>query len=231
MLPEKRAMAIAASQINPRQMMNAYTPLENRTFTITAQDYANVSGLSVQNSYQELRKAVSAIADKSVSYKTYKAPFDFDNNKSRKPQELIVKVPWLSKAIFNDESLIISLTFNEEIIAQAVQLKGQFNSYKLQEIATLKSVYSFRLHELLNSYYTKELNTIANIELTVEQLQTSLQTPDSYGWSKISEKVLLPALKELQKLGYWEFLELETIRTGRKVTSVNIPSIKKHLGK
>lgn len=226
MLHEKRVLSLAASQINPLQILNEYTSSEKRTFHITAQDYATISGLTVADSYKELRKAIDSIATKNVTYLTTKPIFDFDNNKRQSPKQVIVKVPWLSEARICDETSTISLTFNEKIIAQACQLKGQFNSYKLEEIATLKSVYSIRLHELLNSHYMKDLGTVVNITLPVEQLQTTLQTPETYGWSKISDKVLQPALSELQALGYWTFLELETQRTGRKVSSVIIPSIK-----
>ena len=225
-LPEKRVMALAISQINTDRRKSHYLLAEERTFTITAEQYAKLAGIDANSAYDVLTQMTDKILTKQVVYEDWYQKTNLTTGKQSKPRKKIIKHQWLEGAVYKEEEGTIAITLSSFLIPQFVELKQRFNSYQLKEIATLKSTYSIRLHEVLNSWYDVKDESLQTITFQVDKLADSLGCPADMDWRKMRERVINLAMKELQSIGYWQFGELETHRKGRKVDSVTFHVIK-----
>jgi len=127
-----------------------------------------------------------------------------------------VQVSFLSSAEYQKGSGSVKLLFrsqHETILASA---QGQFTNYFLKHIASLRSVYSIRIYELLKSY-----QRFGRKKFTIEHLRTIFQIPpDQYTqYNYFKRRVILPSQQELRDHTdiYFEF---EEIKEGRKVTAI-----------
>ena len=94
-----------------------------------------------------------------------------------------------------------------------VGLKKQFTSYQLAQASALRSIYSWRLLELLTRF---EANGWA--EYDIEDFATAMDATENQrsDFGKIRTKIIEPAVKELIEKDGW-IIEWKPIKAGRKV--------------
>lgn len=102
-------------------------------------------------------------------------------------------------------------------------LKRQFTSYQLQQASAVRSVYSWRLIELLNRF---KKNGWA--EYTIEDFAQSMEATEKQrnDFAAIRRKIIEPAVKELQEKDGWT-ITWKPIKDGRKVKSIRFDFSKK----
>ena len=97
-----------------------------------------------------------------------------------------------------------------------VGLRKQFTTYQLQQASALRSVYSWRLLELLMRFKSS-----GKAEYTVEDFAASMDATEKQraDFSKLRTKMIEPAVKELTEKDGW-LIQWEPIKAGRKVKAV-----------
>lgn len=119
-----------------------------------------------------------------------------------------------SKSKYKDGSYI-ELKFNEDLKPMLLELKKLFNKYDIRNIIPLRSVFSFRIFELLKQY-----ETIGVREMEVEELKEMLGIEDKYSlYANFKRKVILQAQKDLESNCDIKFTFQEK-KKNRKVHSI-----------
>jgi plasmid replication initiation protein len=106
--------------------------------------------------------------------------------------------------------------FTPDIQPYLVDLKNQFTSYKLAQASALRSIYSWRLLEILSQYESTGWR-----QIDLEEFHHTMETPDGYkaNFKILRQRVLEPAVKELTEKDGW-LIEWTPIKSGRKVTAL-----------
>jgi len=133
-----------------------------------------------------------------------------------------IKLGWVSKAEYKSkgeddlEYACLELRFDPDMKPYLLQLKSQYFSYMLENVASLKSIYSIRFYEIFASY-----RRIGKVTLEVEDIKRKLQISDKYKRFKDFRKyVINHAQKELKEKTDLCF-EYTEERRGRKVTDIH----------
>lgn len=132
-----------------------------------------------------------------------------------------LKVGWVSSARYvpkgkkDADVASLDLSFSPELKPYLLQLKAQFASYALQNVAGLRSFYAIRMYELLNS---RRRLRIAEFE--IDELKKILKVDGKYkNFTDFRNSVILPAHAELLEKTDLAF-DFEETRKGRKVVAV-----------
>lgn len=146
---------------------------------------------------------------------------------------------------FNETSKII-FQFNTDVAPYIFQLKSKFYSFRLSELAIVKSKYTLTMLKLWNANaYGKwrnyndpnSLPPSVTIKGTMEEWQRWFLGTDEAGnprrWaaSRFRQKVLTVALEEIQSIYKKALVSITTIKNGRKVVGyeVSINIVNTHL--
>jgi plasmid replication initiation protein len=129
---------------------------------------------------------------------------------------------WFSSAEYNSKNGSVKISLDKKLKPYLLQLKVQFTKYRLFIVTEFKSFYTLRIYMLLKQY-----QTIGHREFDVIELRHILDIDDhKYPLFKDFRKwVLNKAKKELEtknkktkRYNSDISFNLETIRTGRKIT-------------
>ncbi len=139
-----------------------------------------------------------------------------------KPDGGWIKINWISFAEYKPkgedglEFACLDLAFDPKMKPYLLQLKSQFFSYMLANVANLKSIYSIRFYEIFASY-----RRLGKVSFDVDDIKNRLQILNKYKQFKdFRVRVIIPAQKELKEKTdiYFEF---EEERKGRKVAKIH----------
>ena len=109
----------------------------------------------------------------------------------------------------------VELAWWPDLLTHLTGLRKQFTSYQLQQASAMRSIYSWRLLELLSRF---EDNGWA--EYTIEDFVTSMDAPPSLSdFGQIKRRIIDPAVKELVEKDGW-LIQWQPIKAGRKVKAV-----------
>lgn len=118
----------------------------------------------------------------------------------------------------------IELRINSDLSPYLLKLKnnGHYTSHYLVDTLSLKSKYSILLYKLM-----REANKDGGKSLTVvagspEDFKTWLGAPTSYTYNRLKDKILNPAIDEINLKISDMRLDLAQARHGRKVTNIEI---------
>ena len=75
--------------------------------------------------------------------------FEPDNKRKGAPLVVRVNMSWVTTTKYHTKQGWVELTWNHKLVPHLLGLKREFTSYKLNQMAALRSVYSHRLLELL----------------------------------------------------------------------------------
>ncbi len=127
-----------------------------------------------------------------------------------------------SRYIIKKEKQLIIIKASEDFEYILNKLIGTFTKFDLVDFVSLKSIYSKNMFKLLKQWESKKY-----IKYKVQELRYILGVPTNYSTSNFNDRVLKPILKELPI--YFKDLNLEKIKTGRKITHLKFTwSSKKH---
>ena len=122
-----------------------------------------------------------------------------------------INILYLPKVFKNKE--YIGFTLREEIIQAFLDFSKGFKKYELKTAIEFESVYSMRFYELLSNQKTP-------INYSIDTLKEMFQIENKYKLTAdFLRYVIEPAKKELDKCSPYTF-HYETIKTGRKITSI-----------
>jgi plasmid replication initiation protein len=201
-LAEKRLMMFAVGKLNNFKN-DGGTP--DGSVKLTAEEYATEFGVSPDTAYDQLQSASKAIYERSVR---------FYEGSGRSTREIHCR--WVSACEYAEGMGYVKLYFTSRIAPHLLQLKGKFTSYKLAQANALRSIYSWRLLELLSQFKSTGWRQIPIAEFCHAMEATEKQRND---FAAIRRKIIEPAVKELIEKDGW-LIEWQPIKEGRKVAAI-----------
>lgn len=172
-----------------------------KIYKLYIKDFISLLGLEDQSKYVELPKLTRGLMSKVIEIK--------------KPHSLL-QVTWFSSAEHKQGEGIIEIEFSPKLKPYLLQLKNNFVTYGLKQVAGLKSKYSIRIYELLKG---NEFKKQKYIEFDLIEFREMIGVDDKVypKYSNFKQKVLLFAQSEIKSLTDIDF-NFEEIKTARKVT-------------
>ena len=207
-LGEKRVIGWAVSTLDSRAELK---PGEVPTTRISAMDYANEFKIDVDTAYSQLQGAAKALFERKI---TFYEPAHKRNGKPLPPTQ--VQMRWVGEAKYQVGEGWIELAWWPKLLPHLTGLKKQFTTYQLQQASALRSMYSWRLLELLTRFKSTGMAEYAIEDFCASMDATEKQRSD---FGKIRTKIIEPAVKELTEKDGW-LIEWKPIKAGRKVKSV-----------
>lgn len=208
-LREKRLVMSGLSKFDSRNKRSLIS-LKDRTFRVTASEYAELSQIADEKSaYKDLIASCEKLLDKRLRYKVITP---------RGVKERVLS--WVSSVTYHHGEGWVEFSISEEIMPHVCELTRQFTQYRLQQTSELRSVYSWRLLEILTSYNDAQDETKIRVKvLSIADLRSSLEIPDSYKYDDIKRQVIIKGVEELVKKDHWA-IQWRPIKTGRAVMSI-----------
>ena len=123
---------------------------------------------------------------------------------------------WVGRCQYHEGEGWVQLAWWPDLLPSLVGLRKQFTTYQLQQASALRSMYSWRLLELLMRF-----KSTGKAEYTIEDFATSMDATEKQraDFGKIRTKIIEPAVKELVEKQGWE-IQWRAIKAGRKVKSL-----------
>lgn len=206
-LGEKRVIAWAVSTLDSRQVLK---PGEVPTTRISAMDYATEFKVNNDTAYDQLQAAAKSLYNRSI---TFYEPAHKRNGKPLPPTK--VQMRWVGEAKYQAGEGWIELGWWPKLLPHLTGLKKQFTSYQLQQASALRSIYSWRLLELLMRF-----KSTGKAEYTIEDFRASMDAPASLSdFGQVKRRIIDPAVKELTEKDGW-LIQWEAVKAGRKVKSI-----------
>ena len=204
-LAEKRIITLGMSKIDARQSKTIYKNEENRTITITASEYQTIANLKRElDAYRELQNGTEKIGKKQLVIKR-------ETMRGKK----ITRINWLEKATYEQGKGTVKICFTGSIMPYLCAIENRFTTYKIQEAAGIKSIYTFRLMEFMTSWSNKKNGKRT---ISIEEIKEMLEIPTSYETGGTIARVIKPAIEELEKRN-WK-IKFETEKTSRKISHI-----------
>jgi plasmid replication initiation protein len=201
-LAEKRVMMFAVGKLDTFSPNGAAA---GGMVKLTAHEYAELFNLDPDTAYDQLQACAESIIQKQVWW--------YEEAKRGVKK---VQINWLGKAEYYKGEGTVSLWFTSHIAPHLLQLKGQFTTYQLAQASALRSVYSWRLLELLSQYAKTGWRQI-ELEEFHHAMETSITAKGNFKDCRL--RVIEPAVKELREKDGW-IIEWTPLKTGRKVTAL-----------
>ena len=214
-LSEKRLVAIGISKLDIKGGVGRYGLGFEITVHITAEEYAEIAQCDNSVAYRDLKRATKSLHKQTIEFYT---PDHKRKVKGSMSQPLLIRniYNWIVASEYHLKEGWAEITFNHKIVPHLLGLKREFTTYKLQQASALRSVYSWRLLELLTMF---EGTGWAHFSLD-DFCKTMQATPtQKKNFANIRRFMIEPAIKELEQKDGWK-IDYTTTKAGRKVTGL-----------
>jgi plasmid replication initiation protein len=201
-LPEKRIVMLALSKLNKQKTNMGEMPTE-RVARIHATELAEVGNISVDVAYRELRDGQKKLYDRSIT-----SCFDPVTG-----EEKDGFFRWVTRMHYQNKEGWIEAAFNPDVLPYICELEKEFTSYKLSRAGAFRSIYTWRLFELLMQFKHTGL-----LKISVEELHKALETPSVYqqNFYHLRKKIIAPAIEEIKEKDGLN-VQWKPIKKGRRV--------------
>lgn len=172
-----------------------------KTYKLRVKEFMDLINVSDKSKYVELPKITKSLMMKVIEIKKTHS---------------LLQVAWFSSVEHRPGEGIIEVEFSPKLKPYLLNLKENFVTYALNQVAKLSSKYSIRIYELLKQHHFK--NTV---QFEMDEFRDLIGLDDSIypRYSNMKPKVLLVGQKEINNKTDL-FFDFEEIKTGRKVTSI-----------
>lgn len=211
-LAEKRIVMIAVSKLDSR----AALPTPGKavpTTKITAAEYAELAGCESSAAYEAMQEAAKHLYNRSIMM------FEPSFKRGRKrigDAGTVTQMRWCGRATYEKQAAWIEIAWWPEIVPHLLNLKKNFTKYQLHQASALRSIYSWRMLELLSRF-----RQTGYADYTIEDFATSMGATEKQrqDFNNLRRRMIEPAVKELKEKDGWD-IDWEPVRSGRKVTSL-----------
>ena len=206
-LGEKRIVMLAISYLDSRKKPRFE---ESPMVRITAMDYAETFGVDLSNAYDQLKKAVKQWDSRAV---TFYDPAFVRNGKPLK----VTRMRWIGEYTYHDGEGWAEVHIWKNMVPFLMGLKRDFTQIQLSQTAALRSIYSWKMLELLMRF-----QSTGWARYTIEDFCESMGATEKQrsNFASIRRYMIEPAIKELTEKDNW-VIEWHPIKSGRKVTSLH----------
>lgn len=205
-LSEKRIVAACIAKTDQLPNMSHVQQRGAWQVRLSAADYAETFGVDANTAYEQLQSASENLFNRYIR----------TTRKTRKGIEEY-KFRWVGGVRYHKGEGWVELDWWHEVVPHLFGLRTEFTSYKLKQTSALRSGYSWRLFEVLQSW-----KTTGRYMPTIEDFCKAMDVPESYtkNFKEIRRRVIEPAVQELifknDLLITWE-----PKRAGRKVIGLD----------
>lgn len=173
------------------------------TVKLSAIDYAKTFKVSLDTAYEQMEKA----ADRLLRHLVVRP------HPTRKGVTL--KHQWLSRGEYEKGRGTVTLTWHEDIRPFVLGLRKEFTTYRLNQAAAFRSVYTWYLWNTLKSW-----QGIGRWSPSLEEFAVCMSAESYLGnFKEMRRRVLEPAVKELREKNNMEIV-WEQITEGRKTVGL-----------
>ncbi|MGP4816583.1 MULTISPECIES: replication initiation protein RepM [unclassified Psychrobacter] len=198
-LPEIRIIQLAI--VDARETNTGLST--DKPLRIDALRYAEMFGTTRQNGYQRMKDAEENLFNRRFSYVDEKGK--------------VVKSRWIQQVTYLDDEGAIELVFTLAVVKGISRINGAedfFTSYLLEQTASMDSIYSVRLYELLVQW--KQAKNTPMFELERFRDQLGVESSEYKRMGNFKLRVLDLAVQEINektdiKVGY------EQVKKGRTI--------------
>lgn len=207
-LAEKRLVMMAVSKLDSMKIMRPGEMLPS--VKVTAAEYAETYNVDPNTAYEALQDAAKHLFERKI---TFFEPAYKRNGQPLKPIRNDMR--WVGRCRYHEGEGWVELAWWPDLLPSLVGLRKQFTTYQLQQASALRSVYSWRLLELLMRFKDTGL-----AEYTIEDFKASMDAPPSLSdFGQVKRRIIEPAVKELTEKDGW-LIQWQPIKAGRKVKAV-----------
>lgn len=206
-LAAKRAIMLALAKTDSVPAANlAKATREGWKVRLTAQEYAESFKVDARTAYEQLQQARDRFLKRAIRR--------LEHDKRGKLVEH--HYVWLTGATYHHGEGWVELRFSHEVAPFLLGLRREFTSYQLQQASALRSVYSWRLMECLESWKKTGLWFVE-----VDKFGHLMEVPPSLqgNYGQMKRRVIEPAIKELRDKNGMN-VQFKEIKTGRKVLAL-----------
>jgi plasmid replication initiation protein len=197
-LPEKRVISLCMAKLDSVRLDNT----GRYKFRISAKEFGEQFGITDEAAYMQLKEVGDKLLHR-IAQEIRQTP------KGRN----VKKWQWVSFAEYQDGEGWMKLIFNHEMTPHLFMLRKEFTSYKLKQASALRSVYSWRLFELLMQFKSTGL-----LRMDIEEFCHAMDAPATAqkNFGELRRRIIEPAVKELITKNNL-LLAWEQKKAGRKV--------------
>lgn len=206
-LAEKRIVASAVAKLDSRKQLRPGTA---PTTQITAAEYAEAFGVDMDTAYNQLKSAAQNLYSRSITF--YTPAYLRDG----KPCTTKSTMRWVGRIEYHEKEGWVELFWWYEVLPHLTGIKRNFTTYQLQQASALRSIYSWRLLELLMRF-----EDTGWAEYTIEDFCASMDATEKQrsDFGNIRKRMIEPAVKELIEKDNW-MIEWYPIKAGRRVKAL-----------
>lgn len=204
-LAEKRIVGCALSKLDSRK---ALPPGSVPTTRITAAEYAEAFAVDLDTAYNQLQDAAKQLYNRSITF------YEAASKRSGKPlPPTRVQMRWVGQVKYQKGEGWVELHWWPALLPQLTGLRTKFTMYQLQQASALRSVYSWRLLELLTRF-----EGTGWLEISIEDFAQSMDATEKQqsDFAAIRRKIIEPAVRELVEKDGW-LIQWRPVKRGRKV--------------
>lgn len=218
-LGEKRIIMAAVAKLDSLALLGPGQIVP--TTKITAAEYAEIAKCESSAAYEALQTAAKNLYNRTIVM--FEPSFKRGNRKIG-DKGTVTHMRWVGQAKYHEQEAWIELSWWYEVVPHLLGLKKNFTSYQLQQATALRSVYSWRILELLMRF-----KSTGKAEYTIEDFCTSMEATQKQraDFNNIRRRMIEPAIRELTEKDGW-IINFDPIKSGRKVTSIRFEFTRKN---
>lgn len=217
-LSEKRLVMCAVSKLDSRHPATVGAAPVTR---ITAAEYAEHAKCGMNAAYEALKTAKDRLFERKISF--YEPPTPRSKGK---PVSVVMR--WVGQAgHYHDGEGWVELHWWHGVLPYLTGLKKQFTTYQLQQASALRSIYSWRLLELISQFQASGW-----LEMSIEEFAHAMEANDKQkaDFAKLRTRMIEPAVKELQDKDGW-LISWKPLKAGRRVAALRFDFVRNPQGR
>lgn len=205
-LSEKRVIALALAKTDS---VPAADLLRSQNLgwlvELTADEYAATYEIDPNTAYEQLKAAAKTLLKRT-----------WQTTRQSKRGRIVREANWVSVIEYREGEGRVSVMFTPEVAPHVLALRAHFTTYQLRHAAGLRSAYSWRLYECLQSW-----KSTGRWKVDIEEFRWTMDAPASCAkdFGNLRQRVIEPAVAELQQKNNM-IITWEAERAGRKVTGL-----------
>jgi hypothetical protein len=205
-LAEKRIVSAAIAKLDsPRRVIRDHLPVT----TITAAEYAEAFGVDSDTAYNQLKAAGDSLGKRQITF--------YEPLQGKRKTPVRVKMQWVGEAHYHDGEGWIELYWWPRVLPYLTGLGREFTQYQLKQASALRSVYSWRLLELLSQY-----KDTGWLKIPIEEFAHAMEASEKQckDFAMIRRRMIEPAIKELCDKDGW-LIRWLPLTSGRRVSALH----------
>ncbi len=204
-LAEKRIISIALTKINSTASKLNYKNKQARTIKISAREYQKTAGLkNKRDAYKDMITTAETLMKKQLTIK---------ENTMTGTKKTVIN--WVAAVEYETGRGEVEITFTDKIMPYLCAIEDRFTAYALTEAEGIKSIYTWRILEFLTSWSTEKEGCR---KIALKDFSEMIETPPSHKNADVLQKIIEPAITELEKRGWT--INYEKTKTGRAITHI-----------